>query len=60
MLEQDKAALIRATIEEELGTFRHFADLPATEIEQMAARITRAIGSLLGEGRDGIGEIRAA
>lgn len=60
MVEQDKAARVRAAIEEELGAFRHFADLPATEIEQMAAQITRAIGSFLGEGRDGRSEIRAA
>lgn len=57
MLEQDKVAQIRATIEEELGAIRHFAHLPATEIEQMAAQITRAIGSFLGEAR---GDRRAA
>jgi hypothetical protein len=49
MLEQDRAAQVRAAIEEELGGFRHLAGLPATEIEQMATRITRAIGALLGE-----------
>ena len=49
MNEQMRAERIRAAIEEELGTFRHFADLPATEIEAMSARILRAIGSLLGD-----------
>jgi hypothetical protein len=48
MLEQDTTARIRATIEEELGSFRPFADLPATELEAMAARITRAIAPLIG------------
>ena len=46
MLEQgtsDITARLRATIEEELGRFRRFADLPATEIEEMAARLVRAI-----------------
>ena len=40
---QDITARVRATIEEELGAFRRFADLPATEIEDMAARLVRAI-----------------
>ena len=40
---QDIIARLRATIEEELGAFRRFADLPATEIEDMAARLVRAI-----------------
>jgi hypothetical protein len=48
MLEQDTSARIRATIEEELGSFRPFADLPATELEAMADRITRAIAPYLG------------
>ena len=48
MLKQDITARIRATIEEELGSFRPFADLPATELEAMADRITRAIAPLLG------------
>lgn len=60
MIDHDKTARVRAAIEEELGAFRHFADLPSTEIEQMAAQITRAIGSFLGEGRDAQTEIRAA
>ena len=39
---------MRATIEEELGKFRRFADLPAVEIEEMAARIVRAIAPFTG------------
>ena len=45
---QDSAARVRATIEEELGKFRRFADVPAVEIEEMAARIARAIAPLMG------------
>jgi len=48
MLEQDTTARIRATIEDELGSFRAFAHLPATELEEMAERLTRAITPLLG------------
>ena len=51
MLEQgmtDNTARLRATIEEELGRFRRFADLPAVEIEEMAARIVRAIAPFTG------------
>jgi hypothetical protein len=44
---QDITARVRATIEEELGGFRAFADLPAVEIESMAARIVRAIAPML-------------
>jgi hypothetical protein len=47
MLEPDKAARLRATIEEELGSFRAFADLPASELEAMAERITRAIAPIV-------------
>ena len=47
MLEQDMTARIRATIEEELGSFRAFAGLPATELEAMAERLTRAIAPLV-------------
>jgi hypothetical protein len=50
MLEQDITARIRATIEEELGSLRAFAELPATELEAMAVRITRAIAPLVGNG----------
>jgi hypothetical protein len=49
MLEQDKSARIRATIEEELGAFRQFAELPATEIEEMAARLARALAPFLAD-----------
>ena len=48
MLEQSNAtARLRATIEEELGTFRHFADVPSQELEAMAARLVRAIAPYL-------------
>lgn len=60
MLEQDKVSRMRATIEEELGTFRHFADLPASEIEDMTARIMRALSSFLGDSREASSESRAA
>lgn len=60
MQAQDKSALLRATIEEELGSFRHFADLPATEIEDMTARIMRAIGGFFGEDGADICQSRAA
>ncbi len=36
-------ARVRARIEEELGGFRAFADLPSTEIEAIAERLTRAL-----------------
>ena len=49
MLEQAKVtARLRATIEEELGTFRHFADVPSAELEEMAARIARVVAPFLG------------
>ncbi len=51
MLKQGRqypSAQLRATIEEELGAFRQFADLPAVEIEEMAARIVRAIAPFTG------------
>lgn len=68
MLEQDMAARIRAAIEEELGSFRAFADLPATELEAMAGRITRAIAPIVAPAATGaggraetrVGESRAA
>ena len=50
----DISARVCATIEEELGAFRRLADLPSTEIEEMAARLTRAIAPHLavdGQGR---------
>ncbi len=44
MLEQaNVTARLRATVEEELGAFRHFADVPSKDLEAMAARLVRAI-----------------
>jgi hypothetical protein len=63
MLEQsrhDTKARLRATIEEELGRFRRFADVPAVEIEEMAARITRAIAPIVGAADDAGAASRAA
>ncbi|HMQ95018.1 MAG TPA: hypothetical protein PKA33_09485 [Amaricoccus sp.] len=57
MMRQDRAEKVRETIEEELGSFVQFADLPATEIEAMAVRITRAIAPWLDLGGE---EVRAA
>ena len=45
---QDLAAHLCEAIEEELGKFRRLADVPAVEIEEMAARIARAIAPLVG------------
>jgi hypothetical protein len=47
-MRQETSARVRATIEEELGKFRRLADVPAVEIEEMAARIARAIAPLMG------------
>jgi hypothetical protein len=44
----DSLTRIRAIIEEELGEFRPFGDLPATEIEAMADRLTRTLAPLVG------------
>ena len=57
MMRQERAEKVRETIEEELGSFVQFADLPATEIETMAVRITRAIAPWLDLGGE---EVRAA
>jgi hypothetical protein len=61
MLEQDRdiTARLRATIEEELGSFRHFADLPSADLEEMAGRLARAITPFLGA-RDDVPASRAA
>ena len=40
---ENVTARVCATIEEELGAFRRFAHVPAAEIEEMAARLARAI-----------------
>ena len=45
--QKDATARLRATIEEELGSFRHLAHVPSAELEEMAARLVRAIGPLL-------------
>ncbi|MFO1143968.1 MAG: hypothetical protein U1E59_16635 [Amaricoccus sp.] len=44
---KDATARLRATIEEELGGFRRFADVPAAELEAMAAQLVRAIEPLM-------------
>jgi hypothetical protein len=49
---------VRSLIEEQLGEFRHFAGLPAAEIEAMALRITRAIGSYLEVRCDNCSQLR--
>jgi hypothetical protein len=46
--QQNITARMRATIEEELGTFRHFAAVPSAEIEEMARRLVRTILPVLG------------
>lgn len=49
MLEQEQiAARLRATIEEELGASQRFADATSVEIEGVAGRLVRAITPLLG------------
>lgn len=50
MPEQDITARMRATIEEELGSYRPFADLTSVELETMASRLVRAIEPLLALG----------
>ena len=53
MLEQSNVtARVRATIEDELGSFRQFADLPSTELEEMAARLVRVIAPFLPDYED--------
>lgn len=41
---------VRDLIEEELGEFRHFAGVPAAELEHMAERLARAIAPVLAAG----------
>jgi hypothetical protein len=52
VLEQDKdfTARLRATIEEELGSFRQFADLPSVELEEIAGRLAKALRPMLSIG----------
>jgi len=45
---QDASARLCAAIEEELGKLRRLADAPAVEIEEIAARIARAIAPIVG------------
>jgi hypothetical protein len=53
MLEQSHmTARLRATIEEELGTFRRFADVPSAELEEMAARLARVVAPFLTGGEE--------
>ena len=62
MLEQDTniTARLRATIEEELGSFRQLADVPSTDLEEMAARIFKSIRPYLGAVGEGVPASRAA
>lgn len=59
MHEQDRNARVRATIEEELGQLRHSAHLPASALEEMAARLTRALAPYLAPA-EALAENRAA
>lgn len=45
---KDTEARLRAAIEEELASLRRLADAPTVEIEEIAARIFRAITPVLG------------
>ena len=58
MLEQSNVtARLRATIEEELGTFRHFAHVPSADLEEMAARLARVVAPFLkGSGEAAVGQ----
>lgn len=47
MTKSDITTRAQAILEEELGEFRAFADLSASEIETIAARLTRALEPLL-------------
>jgi hypothetical protein len=46
--QQDMTARLRATIEEELGSYRHFAGLTSADLEMVSGRLVRAIAPLLG------------
>ena len=41
--QQEITARLRATIEEELGSYQRFADATSIEIERLASRLARAI-----------------
>jgi hypothetical protein len=47
MRKDEVSARARAILEEELGEIRAFADMPASAIEEMAARLTRALSPVL-------------
>jgi hypothetical protein len=57
---QNITARLRATIEEELGALRRFADVPSAELEAMADRIARAVQPFLDETGGSPRETRAA
>jgi hypothetical protein len=61
MLEQhtDFTARLSAAIEEELGAFRLFANVPAAELEEVAARLVRAIAPIVAAAPE-VPESRAA
>jgi len=48
----DAMARVRAVLEEELGEVRPLADLPARDIEAIAARLARALAPVLGPAAD--------
>lgn len=57
MLEQSNAtARLRATIEEELGTFRQLADVPSADLEEMARRLARVVQPFLRWEDDTVGQ----
>ncbi len=60
MIERTRYAQLLETIEEELGSFRHFANVPAVEVEEMATRIVRAIISQIETGEVVTSESKAA
>ena len=47
MTKSDITTRARTILEEELGEFRAFADLSASEIEMIAARLARALEPVL-------------
>lgn len=47
MIDAEKLGRLRIVIEDELGEFVPFANLPARDIEAMAERLARAIGQHL-------------
>jgi hypothetical protein len=47
MINPDLRAQVRQILEEELGEFRSFSEQSASEIEAMAARLTRALEPVL-------------